>query len=96
MRKEEWQLRLQHPAPSARNRTRWWWYGCAVEEAEIIRELDEMQAAGLGGIELQILYSLQADDPKKTFITVNICRRNFWPVYGLLHSRPSSAACSLI
>ena len=65
MRKEEWQLRLQHPAPSARNRTRWWWYGCAVEEAEIIRELDEMQAAGLGGIELQILYSLQADDPKK-------------------------------
>lgn len=64
MTKQQWQQRLQYPAPAARNRTRWWWYGGAVEKAEICRELDHMQAAGLGGVELQVLYPLQPDDPE--------------------------------
>lgn len=53
--------RLQHPPAEARGYTRWWWFGCAVEKKEICRELDEMVRAGIGGVELQILYPLAAD-----------------------------------
>lgn len=53
--------RLHHPSAEARGYTRWWWFGCAVEREEICRELDEMVQAGIGGVELQILYPLVAD-----------------------------------
>lgn len=53
---------LRQPPASAKGWTRWWWYGCAVTREEILRELQQMQAAGLGGVELQILYPLAADD----------------------------------
>lgn len=56
---------LLHPRKETRGYTRWWWYGCAVEKEEILRELDYMQAAGFGGIEVQILYPVVADDSKK-------------------------------
>ena len=46
---------LKHPPEEARGMTRWWWYGCCVEKEEILRELDFMKEAGLGGVELQIL-----------------------------------------
>lgn len=55
--------RLEHPSPDARGYTRWWWFGCAVTREEIIRELDFMRDAGIGGVELQILYPVEADDP---------------------------------
>lgn len=57
--------RLRHPDPDARGCTRWWWFGCAVKKEEIVRELDLMREAGIGGVELQILYPLQADDPEQ-------------------------------
>ncbi len=66
MKKAEWIQKLHTPAKTARDRTRWWWYGCAVEKEEISRELDEMLSAGIGGVELQILYPLQQDDPKNS------------------------------
>ena len=56
---------LLQPRPDTRDHTRWWWFGCAVEHGEICRELDCMAAAGIGGVELQILYPLRADDPEK-------------------------------
>src|SRR6266545_8205735 len=31
--------------------TRWWWMGSAVDEAEITRQLQLFQAAGIGGVE---------------------------------------------
>ena len=65
MNKEEIKQRISHPCRAARGRTRWWWYGCAVEKEEIIRELDFMEAAGIGGVELQILYPVHADDQEK-------------------------------
>lgn len=55
---------LSSPPKEARNWTRWWWYGPCVEKDEIDRELDYMCAAGIGGVELQILYAVEADDPK--------------------------------
>lgn len=54
-----------HPRREARGRTRWWWYGCAVEKEEICRELDFMREAEIGGVELQILYPLEADNQEK-------------------------------
>ncbi len=47
--------------------TRWWWYGCCVEPREIERELDYMKEAGIGGVELQILYPVTPDDAQKGF-----------------------------
>lgn len=60
-RKEEVKMRLEEPSGDTRGYTRWWWYGCDVEPEEIIRELDEMVRANMGGVELQILYPLEAD-----------------------------------
>lgn len=60
--KSEIQKQLQYPVKEARGYTRWWWFGCAVEKDEIIHELDEMLEAGIGGVELQILYPIRADD----------------------------------
>lgn len=65
MNKKEVQNRLLFPRKETRGRTRWWWYGCAVDKSELVRELDEIEQAGLGGVELQILYPLQADDEQK-------------------------------
>ncbi len=55
--------RLKFPAREARVNTRWWWYGGAVEKEEIRLQLEEMRAAHLGGVEIQIIYPLEFDDP---------------------------------
>lgn len=65
MNKKEVQEQLLFPRKETRGRTRWWWYGCAVDRNELIHELDEIEEAGLGGVELQILYPLEADDEEK-------------------------------
>ncbi len=56
---------LSCPPEDARGMTRWWWYGCCVEKDEIVRELDFMKEAGMGGVELQILYPVTPDDTEK-------------------------------
>jgi hypothetical protein len=55
----------ENPPESAKGMTRWWWYGCAVTKEEIQRELNLMKEAGIGGVEIQILYPVTADDGKK-------------------------------
>lgn len=63
--KQDMLYQLEHPRPDMRDKTRWWWYGCAVEKSEICRELDFMKEAGIGGVELQILYPVQPDSKEK-------------------------------
>lgn len=65
MNKQDVRNQLQFPRKETKGRTRWWWYGCAVDREELVRELDEMKKAELGGVELQILYPLEADDEEK-------------------------------
>lgn len=48
-----------NPTPASRPMMRWWWFGPAVERAELLRELDAMAAAGFGGAELSVVYPLQ-------------------------------------
>ena len=57
---------LRSPKPGARGLIRWWWYGAAVKKEEIVEQLDEMAANGIGGVEIQMLYplSMETDDRK--------------------------------
>jgi hypothetical protein len=45
--------------------TRWWWFGAAITPEEITRELKLMSESGLRGVELQPVYPLEVDDPKR-------------------------------
>jgi hypothetical protein len=44
---------------------RWWWFGAAVDKPEILRELQQMKADGIGGAELAFVYPEVLDDPAK-------------------------------
>jgi hypothetical protein len=53
-----------HPPGDCRIMMRWWWFGPAVTKPEIQRELEQMKAAGIGGVEIATLYPLTLDDPR--------------------------------
>jgi len=46
---------------------RWWWFGSAVEEPELARELRAMRDGGIGGAEIQPVYPLELDNPAAGF-----------------------------
>ena len=54
---------LRDPPDHARGATRWWWFGAAVTDAGIRRQLQAMADAHLGAVELQVMYALHEDDP---------------------------------
>jgi hypothetical protein len=56
-----------HPPDDCRIMMRWWWFGPAVTKPEIQRELEQMKAAGIGGVEIATLYPQSLDDPQTGF-----------------------------
>lgn len=46
---------FREPAARYRPFVRWWWNGSRVTPAEILRELDSMRAAGIGGVEINTI-----------------------------------------
>jgi hypothetical protein len=56
-----------HPRDDSRIMMRWWWFGPAVTKPEIKHELEEMRAAGIGGVEIATLYPLALDNPESGF-----------------------------
>ena len=54
-----------NPPQSTGPMTRWWWFGGAATPEEITRELSLMSQSGLRGVELQPVYPLEVDDPKR-------------------------------
>jgi hypothetical protein len=48
---------------SARPFVRWWWNGNKVNAQEIVRELDQLKAAGIGGVEINPIAFPNPDDP---------------------------------
>jgi len=56
-----------NPPDSSRIMMRWWWFGPAATNSEITRELEQMKAAGIGGVEIANLYPLALDDPQTGF-----------------------------
>lgn len=59
---------LAAPPYSSRIMMRWWWFGPAVTHAELTRELEQMKAAGIGGVEIANLYAQALDDPSTGFV----------------------------
>ncbi len=55
------------PPDSSRIMMRWWWFGPAATKPELTRELEEMKAAGIGGVEIANLYPLALDDKSTGF-----------------------------
>jgi len=51
------------PPEDSRVMMRWWWFGPAVSEPELRREIGAMKAGGYGGFEIQPVYPLSLDDP---------------------------------
>ena len=56
---------LLAPSADARPMVRWWWFGVAVTKPEILSELQQMQADGIGGAELAFVYPEVLDDPSR-------------------------------
>src|SRR5271163_3910135 len=56
-----------NPPDDCRIIMRWWWFGPAVTKPELQRELEQMKALGIGGVEIATLYPLALDDPKTGF-----------------------------
>jgi alpha-L-rhamnosidase len=56
-----------HPPDDARIMMRWWWFGPAATKPELKRELEQMKAAGIGGVEIATLYPLALDNPETGF-----------------------------
>ena len=54
---------FQDPPAEARPFMRWWWNGNRLQKAEIVRQLDVLKKAGIGGVEINpIAMPEQADD----------------------------------
>ena len=53
------------PPDDCRVLMRWWWFGAAVDHAELERELRAMKDGGLGGVEIQPVYPVTVDDPSR-------------------------------
>jgi hypothetical protein len=60
-----------HPPGDSRIMVRWWWFGPAVTRSEIKQELEEMKAAGIGGVEIATLYPLALDDAQTGFHNIS-------------------------
>src|ERR1035437_5837437 len=56
-----------HPPDDSRIMVRWWWFGPSATKPELTRELEQMKAAGIGGVEITTLYPLALDDPPSGF-----------------------------
>ena len=56
-----------NPPDNCRIMVRWWWFGTAVSKPELQRELEQMKAEGIGGVEIATLYPLALDDSNTGF-----------------------------
>ena len=56
-----------NPPDASRIMMRWWWFGPSVTKPELQRELEQMKAEGIGGVEIATLYPLALEDPKTGF-----------------------------
>ncbi len=58
--------KVSWPEPTSESKpwTRWWWMGNAVDSINIISELREMAAAGIGGVELSSMYGVRGEEKR--------------------------------
>ncbi len=65
---EKLQADFANPPAGAKPMMRWWWFGLAVEKPEILRELEQMKADGIGGVELAFVYPQVVNEPAKGLV----------------------------
>jgi hypothetical protein len=58
---QELRRNFEHPPADARIMMRWWWFGPAVHQPELEREIRTMKESGIGGFEVQPVYPLEVD-----------------------------------
>ncbi|MBE1525279.1 glycosyl hydrolase [Nesterenkonia lutea] len=51
---------FRNPDPAARAMMRWWWFGPDVARGDLLRDLNDMAAAGIGGVECSFVYPMEA------------------------------------
>jgi len=61
---------FQNPPDAAKPMVRWWWFGAAVVKPEILHELEQMKANGIGGAELAFVYPEVLDDPGRGLVNL--------------------------
>ena len=62
---DDLQRAFLNPPDDARIMMRWWWFGPAVDHAQLEREMRLMKEGGIGGFEVQPVYPLSLDDSEK-------------------------------
>lgn len=50
------------PLPEAKAGVRWWWFGSAVDDANLKWNLDQMHKAGIGAVEITPIYGIQGNE----------------------------------
>jgi hypothetical protein len=58
-------MSFRTPPDTVKIMMRWWWFGPAVTNRGLEREMRLMKAGGIGGFEVQPVYPLALDDPAK-------------------------------
>ena len=58
------QRSFDRPPDDAKAMVRWWWFGPAVTNPELEREMKFMKEGGFGGFEVEPIYPMALDDEK--------------------------------
>jgi hypothetical protein len=74
------------PPAEARPLMRWWWFGPAVTQPELQKELETMRAVGIGGVEIQPVYPLLLDDAEKGIRNLSYLSPEFLDAVRFAHS----------
>lgn len=56
---------FENPPKAFRPWTVWWWFGSNSTEEDLRWELGQMDEHGIGGVEINPIYAMEADDPAK-------------------------------
>ena len=56
------ELVFQKTEQAAKPWTRWWWHGSSVTKEGIRADLEALQKAGIGGVELTPIYGMKGDE----------------------------------
>ena len=75
------------PPDDARVMMRWWWFGPAITEAQIARDLEAMKRGGLGGAEIQPVYPLALDNPAGGVVNMRFLSDEFLGALGVANER---------
>jgi len=78
---------FRRPPDDCRLFVRWVWFGPAVTKEELGRELEMMQAAGVGGVEIMSIYPLSRDDPAKGIRNLEYLSPEFLEAIGYVAAK---------